>query len=235
MPPTGHGLCFARAFGGGIADFTGKTAARAVVPIADMPDSQLRNRTEVHLWLGPDVHVVHYPVSSGYAVAIVAVFNDARIPNDWATRRERSWMMDRAGGYAPLLRDLLSVPDHWRSWPLVSLTRPPPFAQGRLALLGDAAHPVLPFLAQGGVMALEDAVVIADALAANRANPAEAFIAYERARRDRVLSVAAASRRNGRIYHLAGLAAAARNFGFAHVPGERFMSRFDWLYGWQGP
>lgn len=222
-----------RAFGGGLADFTGKTAARTVIPIDAMPEAL--HRQEVHLWLGANVHVVHYPVSAGHAVALVAIFDDARIANDWSTLRNREWMMRRAQGFAPLLRDLLARPDEWRSWPLLALKKQPPFASGRKALLGDAAHPILPFLAQGGVMALEDAVVLADELAQSPDDPAAAFRAYETARRARVRRVAAASRANGRIYHLAGPLAAARNFALAHVPGERFMRRFDWLYGWRPP
>jgi salicylate hydroxylase len=222
-----------RAFGGGLANFTGKTAARAVIPIDEVPEAL--HRTEVHLWLGRDVHVVHYPVSSGHAVAIVAIFNDARIANDWSTPRERAWIGARTRHLAPLLRDLLARPEQWRSWPLLALAKRPKFAVGRTALLGDAAHPVLPFLAQGGVMALEDAVVIAHALSADPGDPARAFKSYEKQRRVRVARVARASRMNGRIYHLGGPLAAARNLALARTPPERFMSRFDWLYGWQPP
>jgi salicylate hydroxylase len=222
-----------RTFGGGLADFTGKTAARTVVPIDAMPEAL--HRTEVHLWLGPNVHVVHYPVSSGHAVAVVAIFNDVRIANDWSTVRDPGWMMGRSGGFAPLLRDLLARPAEWRSWPLLALKKRPRFAAGRTALLGDAAHPILPFLAQGGVMALEDAVVLANELSQRPDDPAAAFQAYERQRRARVRRVAAASATNGRVYHLGGRLAAARNFALARIPPERFMSRFDWLYGWRPP
>jgi salicylate hydroxylase len=222
-----------RTFGGGLPNFTGKTAARAVIPIDDVPEAL--HRTEVHLWLGPDVHVVHYPVSSGHAVAIVAIFNDARIANDWSTPRDRSWMTARTKTFAPLLRDLLARPEQWRSWPLLALPKRPKFAVGRTALLGDAAHPVLPFLAQGGVMALEDAMVIAHAVSAHPGDPARAFKVYEKKRRARVGRVARASRMNGRIYHFGAPLAAARNYALAHMPPERFMSRYDWLYGWKPP
>lgn len=101
-----------------------------------------------------------------------------------------------------------------------------------MALLGDAAHPILPFLAQGGVMALEDAVVVARALAADPSDPARAFAAYARVRAPRVRRVAEASRKNGRIYHMSGLAAVARNLALRQIAPERFMRRYDWLYGW---
>jgi len=222
-----------RAFGGGLANFTGKVAARAVLPIGEVPEAL--HRTEVHLWLGPDVHVVHYPVSAGHAMALVVIFDDVPIAEDWTTPRDRVWMRARTGAFAPLLKELLARPEQWRTWPLATLAARPKFAVGRMALLGDAAHPILPFFAQGGVMALEDAVVIAEALARERTDPARAFKTYEQQRRGRVRRVARASEKNGRIYHLGGALATARDFALTKVSGERFMRRFDWLYGWRPP
>lgn len=221
------------AFGGGPPRYTGKAAVRAVLPIEEVPEEL--HRTEVHLWLGPDVHVVHYPVSAGHAVALVAVFEDPGTAEDWSAPCDPAWVAARTGGFAPLLRDLLAKPDRWRRWSLMGLGVRPDVARGRMALLGDAAHPILPFLAQGGVMALEDAVVVADALAAHPADPARALKAYARARARRVRRVAHASRMNGRIYHLSGALAAARDLMLARMPPERFMRRFDWLYGWTAP
>jgi salicylate hydroxylase len=110
---------------------------------------------------------------------------------------------------------------------------PQRWAQGPIALLGDAAHPVLPFLAQGGVMALEDAAVLADALHRNPDQVPLALQQYQRRRRARVMRVAKASRRNGSIYHLQGLAAQARNLVLRKLPAQRLMARYDWLYGWR--
>lgn len=223
-----------RVFGGGPARFTGKVAMRVVLPIEEVPEAL--HRTEVHLWLGPDVHVVHYLVSGGHAVALVAVFDGGRIATDWSTPRDRAWVAAQTAGFAPLLGDLLTRPEHWRSWPLLALGGPEPHvAVGRTALLGDAAHPMLPFLAQGGVMALEDAAVVAQALAADPDDPARAFARYAAARRARVRRVARASQMNGLIYHVSGLLAAARNLALARIPPERFMRRYDWLYGWTLP
>lgn len=219
-----------RAFASDAPAYTGKCAVRAVIPIDDVPEAL--HRTEVHLWLGRDVHVVHYPVSSGHAVAVVAIFEDKSVLADWSTSCDPAWIAGRTAGFAPLLSELLASPVQWRRWSLMKLRRHPPRAKGRTALLGDAAHPILPFFAQGGVMALEDAVVIAEKLAADRADPQKALQAYERARTARVHRVASASRKNGVIYHLSGPMAFARNLAMANMPGERFMSRYDWLYGW---
>jgi salicylate hydroxylase len=105
-------------------------------------------------------------------------------------------------------------------------------ASGRIALLGDAAHPVMPFLAQGGVLALEDAVVLARVLASGVHAAPDALQDYQRLRCARAERIAAASRRNGRIYHLGGLAAAARNASLRLIPGQRLMAGYDWIYGW---
>lgn len=222
-----------RAFAGPATVYTGKCAVRTVVPIEEVP--QALNRTEVHLWLGRDVHVVHYPVNAGRAVALVAIFDDRSIAIDWSTPCDRDWVTARTNSFDPLLRELLAAPDNWRRWSLLALREQPRFIVGRMALLGDSAHPILPFLAQGGVMALEDAVIIADALAGNRSDPAAALAGYAQVRAARVRRVARASARNGRIFHLHGAMAAARNFALAKIPPERFMRRYDWLYGWKHP
>jgi salicylate hydroxylase len=106
------------------------------------------------------------------------------------------------------------------------------WTKGAIGLLGDAAHPVLPFLAQGGVMALEDAVVLADVMHAE-GDTARALKIYELLRRPRASRAADASRMNGTIYHLSGLGARARNLALRTLSGEHLMARYDWLYGWR--
>jgi len=106
------------------------------------------------------------------------------------------------------------------------------WARGSVTLLGDTAHPVLPFLAQGGVLALEDAVVLAEAMHKFPSDVASALSWYSHRRRARTARVAAASRRNGKIYHMSGALAGARNFAMRTVGPERLMARYDWLYGW---
>jgi salicylate hydroxylase len=107
------------------------------------------------------------------------------------------------------------------------------WSAGRTVLLGDAAHPVLPFLAQGAVLALEDATTLAACVARHSNDIAMALRSYEQMRRPRVRRVAQASARNGRIYHMAGINAVARNTALRMTPPNRFMAGFDWLYGWR--
>jgi salicylate hydroxylase len=102
-----------------------------------------------------------------------------------------------------------------------------------VTLLGDAAHAIVPFLAQGGVLALEDSVVLADALLIPGTDAADAIKSYEARRRSRAARVARASLTNGRIYHLSGAPALARNAVLRLGSPERLMARYDWLYGWR--
>jgi salicylate hydroxylase len=128
----------------------------------------------------------------------------------------------------------LAAAPSWRKWALYRLPALPRWSAGRIALMGDAAHPMLPHLAQGGVLALEDAVVLADRLSAAPAgDEAAAFRTYTAQRRARAARVQAMSRLNGGIYHLGGPLAWARNALLHLLPGERLMAGYDWLYGWQ--
>jgi salicylate hydroxylase len=106
---------------------------------------------------------------------------------------------------------------------------------GSVALLGDAAHPMLPFLAQGGAMAIEDAAVLAAALAQNTDHPAKALRNYERERRRRTAKVQKLARKQGRIYGLTGPEALIRNLVMRQIGGQKLLARYDWLFGWTPP
>ncbi|MEI9898939.1 MAG: FAD-dependent monooxygenase [Hyphomicrobium sp.] len=187
----------------------------------------------VHLWLMPGAHVVHYPVRGGAETAVVIIVEEGEAARGWSTPVEAGAVRELAERFSPPLRALVAQGEGWKKWSLHLLPRLPGLARGRVALLGDAAHPVLPFLAQGAVLALEDAVVVADCLA-TESDVAAALRTYQRRRLRRVAKVAAASRRNGDIFHLSGLLATARNATLATVPGRLMMGRYDWLYGWGG-
>jgi salicylate hydroxylase len=210
--------------------FSGKTAARTVLDAAAMAGTLDIAATGV--WLTSQAHVVHYPVRAGREVAIVAIVDEDWQEEDWGAPIDRDGLMSRLAGFSPHLLGALERAPDWHRWALFDAEALGSWTRGRAALLGDAAHPVLPFLAQGGAMALEDAVTLADCFAAC-ADVEAALLAYERSRVHRTARVVSASRRNGRIYHLSGLAALARNAVLRAVPGARVMSGLDWLYGWR--
>ena len=213
--------------------FSGKAASRALLS----PDAaaSLGDAASMGVWLAPGAHVGHYPIAAGAQIAVVAIVPDDRMTDDWAAPNDWSALAPHLAGFAPKLRHVLASAPEWRRWALFETPPLANLAKGRIALAGDAAHPVFPFLAQGGVMALEDALVLASALANQPEDPAGALKAYEVARRPRVNAIVATSRQNGRIFHLSGPAAFARNLAMATVPAARLMARYDWVYGWQPP
>ncbi|HEU0017435.1 MAG TPA: FAD-dependent monooxygenase, partial [Methyloceanibacter sp.] len=126
---------------------------------------------------------------------------------------------------------LLKSVESWRCWSLFRLKPLPRWANGRMALLGDAAHPVLPYLAQGAALAIEDAVALAASLKVCGGDPRFAFPHYESLRMRRATRVQAQAVRFGRIYHLRGPAALARNFMLRRRRADTLLRGFDWLYG----
>ena len=217
------------------ARFARRTAWRALV-LADAVPPEFR-APAIHLWLGHGTHLVHYPVKAGAMINIVAIAGDARPSIGWSTAAAPDEVMARfaaAAGARPA-RDLRALPERWLKWPLYDRPPRPHRGRGAVTLLWDAAHPMLPFLAQGAGLAIEDAAVLADMLRKYRDDPADALRAYEGARRVRTERAQRASRGQGRIYGRSGPEALIRNFGMRMVGGEKLLRRYDWLYTWQPP
>jgi salicylate hydroxylase len=209
----------------------GKSAFRAVVAADRLPAGLTPNA--VHIWLAPGVHAVHYPVSGGRDIALVVIADDPSKSADWDAPAATRAVHEKVRGFAGPLRALVGEARHWRHWSLHGVAPLERWTSGRAALLGDAAHPMLPFFAQGAVMALEDAIMLATQLAGAGDGVENRLRAYDDARRPRVECVVAASRRNGLIYHMHGATAVARNAVMKFVPPARMMAGFDWLYGWR--
>lgn len=209
----------------------GKCAYRSVIAREQIPAGL--NLEDVHVWLGSGSHVVHYPVRAGREFAIVVIVDDEATFDAWNTAADTGWQERHAAAIPPALREALGSLGGWRMWSLATVPPLAGWTKSRAALLGDAAHPVLPFLAQGGVLALEDAVTIAARLCEAPGNEAAALRAYELERRGRALAVARASAANGRIYHLDGIMRLARDRVLGAVPASALMARYDWLYGWR--
>ncbi len=212
--------------------FTHQVAWRAVIPgtPGDPPVA------EVHM--GPGRHLVSYPLRGGTLRNIVAVEERQRWAEESWTLRDDSMDLALAfAGFAPRVRGWLDqVQDPWL-WGLfrhaVARTWVKPMGQGGVAILGDAAHPTLPFLAQGASMALEDAWVLTQALATHD-SAAAALAAYQSVRKPRTTRIVAAANANARAYHLSGLPRIVGHTGLrllGRVSPGTMLSRFDWLYG----
>lgn len=209
--------------------FAGATAWRALLPREQVPHPF--DAPVVGLWLGPRAHLVHYPVRGGKEVNIVAVVEGGSAEPGWNRHAEAASLLTAFRRWAEPARSLLEMVESWRCWSLYRLRPLLHWTEGRMALLGDAAHPVLPYLAQGAALAIEDAVTLAASFATCRGDALLAFPRYEALRRERAARVQRQSARFGRLYHLRGPAASARNFVLKHRRAEALLRDFDWLYG----
>lgn len=185
----------------------------------------------VTLWLCPGAHVVHYPVSNWRNFNVVVAV-DGTLPDEgWKSPATDGEVARQLPGVCEELSLLLAAPASWMRWQGADLPALSHWTKGRVALLGDAAHATLPFLAQGGVMALEDAIVISRELTGSP-DVAAAFSAYERLRRARTARVQEQSRSMSRIYHAGGVVAAARNLTLRLSGPSYALSRLEWIYRW---
>jgi salicylate hydroxylase len=210
--------------------FAHRTAWRATVPAAQLTEEFRAPVTG--LWLGRDAHLVHYPIKGGAMVNIVAIIRDDWNESGWSAPGRFGDLAPRFGSFAPEARALLAMPERWQKWALFDRAPSLPRRKGPVTLLGDAAHPMLPFLAQGGAMGIEDAAVLAQCLRQDD-DIARALRSYERRRQRRVARVQREARRNAWRYHLAGPLGFARNTVLGAMGGEKLLARYDWLYDWK--
>jgi salicylate hydroxylase len=211
--------------------FAGRTAFRAVVPAAQLQDRD----PVVNLWIGPRGHLVHYPIRGGAAVNIVAVAADRWRSPAWSTAADRDELLQRfpASRWAPAARQVLMAPERWQKWALYDRAPIAQWGRGPVTLLGDAAHPMLPFLAQGAAMAIEDAAVLAREIGRSPGDRAAALRNYETARQPRTARVQRAARRNDLHYHRRQPAAYIRDAVLRALGGERLLAQYDWIYRWR--
>jgi salicylate hydroxylase len=218
--------------------FSGLIAWRGTLDATQLPREFTAPR--VQLWMGPHAHLVAYPISGARRrINVVAV-----IPGSW---NRPGWSEPgdglelkaafSASNWPAPARMLLGAVDSWRRWALFALPEAGEWSSGSIALLGDAAHAMLPFVAQGAAMAIEDAAVLAKVLAGSAletpANVAVALKRYARLRRPRVKRLQRAARSSGRIYHLAGPLALARDLAIRAMGPKRMLARQNWVYDWQ--
>lgn len=212
--------------------YSGCVAWRATLP-ADSVPAALRAR-ESNLWLLPGAHVVHYPLRDASLInAVVIIEGPPEAENAASSLSLKGEELARR--FAPRrtaakLRDLIEAGESWRHWPLFGRPALKQWSRGCVTLLGDAAHPMVPFLAQGAAQAIEDADALGEAFMRLGATVETAFAAYEAARRPRAEQVVRASRRQGGYFHLSGLPAVARNLAIRALGGPGMLNRNAWLY-----
>jgi salicylate hydroxylase len=212
----------------GPANFSGCVAWRTTVSADEVGEAALKPQT--NLWLAPGGHVVHYPVRGRREVNIVAIMEDSWRERGWSEAGDVAWINRRFHDWHSELRELIGTAESWLRWSLFDRAPDWKWTRGPVTLLGDAAHPMVPFLAQGAAQAIEDAAALARHLRETDDFPA-ALLAYEQERIPRTANVQRRSRRQMRVYHASGPLALARDLAMAAVGTSGMAGRFDWLYG----
>jgi salicylate hydroxylase len=217
--------------------FSGLIAWRGTLEATQLPREYTSRR--VQLWMGPSAHLVTYPISGARQINVVAIVPGTWNRPGWSAQGDtlelkNAFDLSRWPGAA---RMMINAVDSWRKWALFTLPEGGEWSSGAIALLGDATHAMLPFAAQGAGMAVEDAAVLAKALSEGptdtAAGVAAALKRYARLRRGRVARVQRAARSSGRIYHLTGPAAFARDLTIRALGPERMLARQNWIYDWR--
>jgi salicylate hydroxylase len=219
-------------FGGAQAAFTGHVAWRGTLDAQALPHNVAADG--VSLWLGHRAHLVVYPVRSGTLVNVVAIVEGRWNKQGWnepGAAPEIAAAFD-ASHWCEAARGVVAAVESWRKWSLFSVANTE-WARGPVALIGDAAHAILPFAAQGAAMAIEDAAVIADCLAQTPDDAASAFQRYAQARQTRIAHVKRTTWQSGAIYHLPAPVSLARNLVMKALGGERLLAQRDAIYRWR--
>jgi salicylate hydroxylase len=219
-----------RQFVGDEARVSGHVVYRAVVDRDNFPADLRWNAASI--WVGPNCHLVHYPLRGGEQYNVVVTFH-SREKEEWSVREgSREEVQSYFEGICPRARQLIDLPRDWKRWATADRE---PIAQwnfGRVTLLGDAAHATLQYLAQGACMALEDAVTLGEALRVQGNDIGKAFDLYQRSRVARTARVVLSAREMGRIFHARGVERLVRNDLWKGRTAERFYDAMEWLYGW---
>ena len=220
-----------RQFVGDAARVSGHVVYRAVVEKAEFPLDLQWNAASI--WVGPNCHLVHYPLRGGEQYNVVVTFH-SREDEQWSVREgSRAEVQSYFEGICPRARQLIDLPKDWKRWATADRDPIAQWTFGRVTLLGDAAHPTLQYLAQGACMAMEDAVTLGEALRVHDNDFGRAFARYQRSRVARTARIVLSAREMGRIFHAQGVERLVRNDLWKGRTPERFYDAMEWLYGWK--
>ena len=209
---------------------TGHVVYRAVVEKKDFPEDLRWNAASI--WVGPNCHLVHYPLRGGEQYNVVVTFH-SRDKEEWSvTDGSKEEVLSYFQGICPKARQLIELPKTWKRWATADREPIDNWVYGRVTILGDAAHPTTQYLAQGACMALEDAVTLGEALRTHDNDWTQALDLYKRSRVARTARIVLSAREMGRIYHAKGVERLVRNDLWTGRSTERFYDAMEWLYGW---
>lgn len=207
---------------------SGHIAYRAVLPTAQVPEANRQNAMTI--WMGPRFHLVHYPLRRGELFNLVAVFHSDRFEEGWDTYGDPEELHQRFREARPEVLGMLEKIESWRMWVLCDREPMGTWSRGRVALLGDAAHPMLQYLAQGACMAMEDAVCLAGHLERAGGRFEEALASYPKARYLRTARIQLTARLYGHAYHAEGATRDLRNAFLRSRTAEQTMEGMAWMY-----
>jgi salicylate hydroxylase len=229
-----HSVVRAKLLRDGTPQATGHLAFRSMIEQRNLPEA-LRS-DQVTVWLGPKLHVVQYPVRAGQWLNVVAFLHGTVPPGElytqWDNATTATQLQAGMTGVATALQELLNAAPQWRLWVLydrLPLLGAQSMARGRVALLGDAAHPMRPYLAQGAGMAIEDAAALGQALSGQPGEMPDLLARYAQRRWQRNARVQQRAVRNGQIFHATGITRAGRDASL-RLLGARLLD-MPWLYG----
>jgi 2-polyprenyl-6-methoxyphenol hydroxylase-like FAD-dependent oxidoreductase len=207
---------------------SGHITYRAVLPTSEVPED-LRTWGMI-VWAGEKTHLVQYPMRGGELFNLVAVFHSNKFSEGWDSYGDPVELHERFAQTCQPVRTLLGKIESWRMWVLCD--RPPirDWSKGNITLLGDAAHPMLQYLAQGACMAIEDAVCIARKLELSNGNWAQAFLDYQKERYLRTARVQLTARLYGEAYHASNAVRDLRNATLSARTQAESMESVAWLY-----
>jgi 3-hydroxybenzoate 6-monooxygenase len=214
--------------GDGKPRVSGHIAYRAVLKREEVPAHLWSD--DVLLWGGERTHLVHYPLRRGELFNLVAVFHSNKYDEGWNTFGDPAELNERFAQAVPQVRELLGKIETWKMWVLCDREPVKNWTDGRVTLLGDAAHPMLQYLAQGAGQAIEDAVVLGEALRFTHGKVEDAFRKYQQARYLRTGRVQLTARFYGDIYHAAGVQRELRNQLFQGGKESAGFAGLKWMY-----
>ncbi|MDE2121159.1 MAG: 3-hydroxybenzoate 6-monooxygenase [Betaproteobacteria bacterium] len=213
------------------ARVTGHVVYRAVVDRNEFPADLQWNAASI--WVGPNCHLVHYPLRGGEQYNVVVTFHSRQQEQWGVTEGSREEVQSYFQEVCPQARQLIDMPKSWKRWATADREPIGTWSFGRATLLGDAAHPTTQYMAQGACMALEDAVTLGEALRENDNELAPSFDLYQRSRVARTARIVLSSREMGRIYHAKGVERLVRNDLWKGRSTQGFYDAMQWLYGWR--